>query len=50
VVRHRLICSELRNPDFVALAQAFGAAGYRAETAAELRRVLERSLAEPDPR
>ncbi|HVN43862.1 MAG TPA: thiamine pyrophosphate-dependent enzyme [Steroidobacteraceae bacterium] len=46
---NRIIGSDLRNPDFVALAQAFGAAGYKAETPAQLRGVLERSLAEPGP-
>jgi acetolactate synthase-1/2/3 large subunit len=46
---NRLIGSELRNPDFVALAEAFGAAGYRADTPAALRQVLERALAEPGP-
>lgn len=46
---NRLIGSSLRNPDFVGLATAFGAAGYRADTPAELRRVLERALAEEGP-
>jgi len=46
---NRLIGSALRNPDFVALAEAFGAAGYRADTPAALRQVLERALAEPGP-
>ncbi|MGH8137654.1 MAG: thiamine pyrophosphate-dependent enzyme [Steroidobacteraceae bacterium] len=46
---NRLIGSDLRNPDFVALAEAFGAAGYRADTPAMLRRILERTLADPGP-
>ena len=46
---NRLIGSELHNPDFVALAEAFGAAGYRAETPAALGRVLERALGEQGP-
>ncbi len=45
----RLIGSDLRNPNFVALAEAFGAAGYRAETPAVLQNVLERVLGEPGP-
>jgi acetolactate synthase-1/2/3 large subunit len=40
----RTIGSELRNPDFVALAEAFGAAGLRASTPDELRTVLDRAL------
>jgi acetolactate synthase-1/2/3 large subunit len=32
----RLIATELTNPDFVALAESYGAAGFRAETPAEL--------------
>lgn len=46
---NRLICSDLRNPDFVKLAESFGAAGYRATSAAQLRTVLERALGEPGP-
>jgi len=46
---NRLIGSDLRNPDFVALAEAFGAAGYRADSPAMLRKVLERALGEPGP-
>jgi acetolactate synthase I/II/III large subunit len=46
---NRLIGSDLRNPDFVALADAFGAASYRAKTPGELRRVLERTLGESGP-
>jgi acetolactate synthase I/II/III large subunit len=38
------IGSVLRNPDFVALAESFGAAGYRARTPAELRTTLDRAL------
>lgn len=38
------IGSVLRNPDFVALAESFGAAGYRASTPAELRTALDRAL------
>jgi acetolactate synthase-1/2/3 large subunit len=46
---NRLIGSDLRNPDFVALAESFGAAGYRAESPAMLRTILERALGEPGP-
>lgn len=46
---NRLIASDLRNPDFVKTAEAFGAAGYRARSPEELRAVLERSLAERGP-
>lgn len=46
---NHLIGSELRNPDFVKVAEAFGAAGYRANSPAELRAALERSLGESGP-
>jgi len=46
---NRLIASDLRNPDFVKLAEAFGAAGYRANSPEELRATLERSLGEAGP-
>jgi len=36
--------SELRNPDFVALAESFGAHGHRARTPDELRATLARAL------
>lgn len=45
----RLIGSDLRNPDFLRLAEAFGMPGHRVHTPAELARVLERSLGEPGP-
>ncbi len=45
----RVIASELSNPDFVKLAEAFGVAGRRASTPAELRAALRWafSLGEP---
>ncbi len=46
---NRLIASSLSNPDFVKLAESFGAAGYRATSPPQLRTVLERALAEPGP-
>ena len=38
--------SDLQNPDFVKLAESFGAAGYRADSAEEFRTLLERALVE----
>lgn len=46
---NRLIGSDLRNPDFVRLAESFGAAAYRVEQPAQLRTLLERILGEPGP-
>ena len=40
----RVIASELRNPDFLKLADAFGAQGIRAENPQELRRALRRGF------
>ncbi len=40
--------SELKNPDFVALAKSFGAAGYRANSADELRELLQKALIESE--
>ena len=36
-------------PDFVKLAEAYGAEGYRIEKAEDMRAVLERALASPNP-
>ena len=41
--------SELRNPDFVKLAESFGAQGWRARSPAELRTLVERGFAEKGP-
>jgi acetolactate synthase-1/2/3 large subunit len=41
--------SELQNPDFVALAKAFGIAGMRAETPEALEGVLREALATDEP-
>jgi acetolactate synthase I/II/III large subunit len=41
--------SELRNPDFVKLAESFGAHGWRARTPEELRGLLERGFAQRGP-
>ncbi|MFO1400656.1 MAG: thiamine pyrophosphate-binding protein [Steroidobacteraceae bacterium] len=45
----RVIGSELRNPDFVRLAESCGVAGYRVGRPAELRGVLERAFAADAP-
>ncbi len=41
---HRLIASDLHNPDFVAFAEAFGAQGRRATTPAELTKQVGEAL------
>jgi acetolactate synthase-1/2/3 large subunit len=45
----RYLGERLRNPDFVKLAESFGAAAWRAETPEQLRPVLERALAADAP-
>jgi acetolactate synthase-1/2/3 large subunit len=45
----RLIASDLRNPDFVKLAEAFGAQGLRAESPEALRQAIRRGFATPGP-
>jgi acetolactate synthase-1/2/3 large subunit len=45
----RVIAAELRNPDFVKLAESFGMAGYRVNTPAGLRRSLEKAFAADAP-
>ncbi len=45
----RFLGEGLRNPDFVKLAESFGAAGYRAGTPAQLQPLLERALADGAP-
>jgi len=45
---NRLIASELTNPDFVRLAESFGAQGLRARTPEELRAAIERGFATTD--
>ncbi len=49
VFEGRHIGDRLRNPDFVKLAESFGAAGYRASTPLELKTMLERALAGDSP-
>ena len=41
---HRLIASDLHNPDFVKFAEAFGAQGRRAETPEQLTTQVEEAL------
>lgn len=45
----RRICSDLTNPDFVRMAESFGASGRRVRSPEELSRVLPQALAEPGP-
>ena len=45
----RALGSELRNPDFVRVAESFGVAGRRASTPDELRAALDASLAGGEP-
>jgi len=45
----RVIAADLRNPDFMKLAESFGMAGYRARQPAELRSALERAFAAAAP-
>ena len=46
---NRTIASDLVNPDFVKLAESFGAVGRRARTPAELRTALKSAFAESGP-
>ena len=45
----RLIGADLVNPDFMKLADSFGAAGYRVHSPTELKPVLERAIADGKP-
>jgi acetolactate synthase-1/2/3 large subunit len=45
----RLIGESLKNPDFVKLAESFGAVGYRAHSPVELKLALERALNQDGP-
>jgi len=49
VYKGREIGSSLTNPDFVQLAESFGAAAYLAKTPAELKSALERGFAQTGP-
>ena len=46
---NRVIASDLHNPDFVRMAESFGARGIRAETPEELRRAIRAGFAEDGP-
>jgi acetolactate synthase-1/2/3 large subunit len=45
----RVIASELKNPDFVKLGEAYGAPSARARSPRELRSILEKALADNRP-
>jgi acetolactate synthase-1/2/3 large subunit len=45
----RVICSDLHNPDFVKLAESFGAAGFRAVDPESLRTAIRQAFDEPGP-
>ena len=45
----RVIASELRNPDFMQLAESFGVSGARAETPERLREELEKAFGRSGP-
>ena len=45
----RVICADLRNPDFVKLAESFGMPGRRANSPDTLRTALKESIAESGP-
>lgn len=45
----RLVGADLKNPDFVRLAESFDVKGYRVNTPAELKPVLERAFADRVP-
>lgn len=45
----RRICSDLHNPDFMKLADAYGASGYRVDSPAGLKEILPRAFAEKGP-
>lgn len=46
---NRVIASDLHNPDFVRMAESFGARAIRAETPEELRRAIRAGFAEDGP-
>jgi acetolactate synthase-1/2/3 large subunit len=46
---NHLIGADLDNPDFVKLAESFGVAGYRVESAGELKPVLAKSIDDDKP-
>lgn len=45
----RVICSDLHNPDFVKMAESFGAAGFSAEDPETLRTAIQQAFEEKGP-
>lgn len=45
----RVICSDLHNPDFVKMAESFGAAGFRAQDPETLRAAIKKAYEEKGP-
>ena len=45
----RRICSDLTNPDFVKMAESYGAGGYRVSSPKELAEILPRALGDSGP-
>jgi len=45
----RVICSDLHNPDFVKLAESFGAAGYLATDPESMRTAIQKAFAQDGP-
>ncbi|GAC18665.1 thiamine pyrophosphate-dependent enzyme [Paraglaciecola arctica] len=45
----RIICSDLHNPDFVKLAESFGAAGYLATDPESMRTAIQKAFAQDGP-
>ena len=45
----RVICSDLHNPDFVKLAESFGAAGFAAHNPESLRGAIRQAFDQPGP-
>ena len=46
---NRVIASDLHNPDFVKLAESFGALAFRAETPEQLREAIQKGIAADIP-
>lgn len=46
---NRAICADLKNPDFIKLAESFGMPGRRVDSPATLRTALKESIAESGP-
>ena len=46
---NRVIATDLHNPDFIKMAQSFGAQAFRAETPSQLRQAIQQGLAVDGP-